>query len=242
MKFYKYLLVLGCFLCTAQISAQHTPKTMIYFYTSPASESVIINDLRLMSGNEAMLDTGMNHIRLWAPNHYILDTLLYVKAGQPIDFIYNFTALPGYEEHLRLSSRYFNKKAVNFYTPVIATGALITTMGLTYLSAQNRYDEANALWSEYLYEDNDLAGKFSEFEAARDSYRNQIRSFYIQSGALLISGYFLYRGIRWIQENKKPKYKGDKDPFLQFDRAYVFSSSAQRGNSTIQASLIFTLN
>lgn len=238
------LIIVALLCCFAATSwSQKNNGTLFRIFTTPASETVIINDKKLEHGNMVFLDSGANHIRLWATNHYSIDTVVFIEQSEmPVDFTYNFQPLKSYKVHLKKSSHYFNRKTLNVYMPIAISGGLIISMGVTYFSAQSNYERANELWDEYLYQDFNLDGSFANFEKVRDKYKKQRESFYIQGGVLLLSSYFLYKGIQWLGKNKKPHYKSEKDPFLSFDKAFLTSNSLNSNSSPVQLGLTFNLN
>ncbi|HAD97143.1 MAG TPA: hypothetical protein DCG19_07030 [Cryomorphaceae bacterium] len=207
------LLILSSKVAFAQIDST---RTTVSFFISPTPQTFMVGDSLLVTGNKMKLEPGTYPIKAWIPTYELIDTSLTVKTGaKPFKFMLRAEKRsPAYLEYLAKSSEYQTQKTLNFTLPVIATSILAGTATYTYFKAQSQYEDANKALKLYRNENrpDKLDEGYTEFDNTREAYRQNIISFYSQVGALAISSYFLYRGIKWLRQNKAPQYKEEKNP------------------------------
>lgn len=239
----KYLLLIFFLLLGLSTIAQRDSISYLRVFTSPASETLIIDNKKIERGSSTVVKSGEHRVRAWSPHHYPLDTVIKVEAGKIQPFYYNLKGTPEYFEHRLLSKKHFNRKSFHYYLPLGSTVALAVSSTATYFIAQNTYDEANQLWVQYLRQGElNIDNTYALFDEARDRYATQRTYFYVQTGALVLSAYLLYEGIKWTKNNKKPVPRMDKDPFLNFDSAFLTPTTGLNSQNGLALTMIFNIN
>ncbi|MGB0176257.1 MAG: hypothetical protein ACPF9D_03765 [Owenweeksia sp.] len=207
------LLILG-----SKVGLAQTDSTTVSFFISPTPKTFMVGDSLLITGNKIKLEPGTYPVKAWIPTYELIDTSLTVKSGaQPFNFMLRAEKrTPAYLDYQVKSSEHQKKQTLHFTLPLVTTGILAGTATYTYFRAQSNYKEATEALEVYRNESrpDDLNERYTEFDNARESYRKNIISFYSQVGALAVSSYFLYRGIKWLRENKAPQYQEEKNPLV----------------------------
>ncbi len=239
----KYIFLILLFLLSGRIFCQVEESTLVRFIIHPPAESLMIGDSLLKKGNKIALSPGRHPVKIWSPTYTLTDTSVTVNEG---DKMINFVLVQKdhsetYTEYLQKVNSYENKRKVHFTLPLATTALLVGSTTITYFYTQARYDEAKAAFMEYKFDNQPTrVNSFEEFERARDKYRNGITSFYIQAGALAISSYFLYKGVKWARAKRIPKYGKEKNP-LALENVSVLPANGFQ-TSGFSMGLTFSLN
>lgn len=206
-------LMLSLFLLSSiLVMAQQTGTLKVYI--SPPAETIMIDDTELKFGNTAELKAGKYFLKAWAPDKKLLDTIIEVKAGEVNSFFYRFQPSEEYLDHRKVLAQYSKERTRHFVLPATATVLVGGSLLFTYLKGRQLRTDALNAYDEYYYAHTDqkVAEKRAEFVDLQSKYEGYVTAYYIEWGALALSSYFLYKGIKWIQKNKQPVYDQPKNP------------------------------
>lgn len=199
-------------LCVFKLAAQETGTLKVF--VSPPPETIMIDDKELESGNTIDLKPGKYFLKAWAPNKKLLDTIVEVKAGQVTSFFYNFIPSEEYVRQGNIIADYKTERSKKLTTPILTTGLVAGAMVFTYLKGNSVRDEALASYDKYQYTNTKINERAAEYSALQNKYKGYVTAYYVEWGALAVSSYFLYKGIKWAQKNKAPTFDPPKNPLV----------------------------
>lgn len=182
-------------------------------YLTPAAEAVTIDGELLEYGNTAKLKPGKYFVQAWCPNKALLDTVIEIKAGEIQSFFYRFENSDTYESYLQNSKAYGKERNLHFAIPLSTTAIIGGALVFTYLKGKQLQDEAESNYELYKYAGYDIKDRKAAFEESQKKYRGYYYAQFVEYAALAASSYFLYKGIKWLKDNPKPKLEKDKNPF-----------------------------
>ncbi len=199
-------------LCVFKLGAQETGTLKIFL--SPPPETIIIDDAELEFGNTVDLKPGKYFLKAWAPNKMLLDTIVEVKAGQVTSFFYNFLPSKDYLLQRNILGDYKVERGKKLATPILTTSLIAGALVFTHIKGNSIREEALAGYDNYQFASTKIDEKAAEYTALQKKYRGYVTAYYIEWGALAVSSYYLYKGIKWARKNKAPIFDSPKNPLV----------------------------
>ncbi len=199
-------------LCVFKVNAQDMGTLKLYI--SPPPATVMIDDVELKFGNTKELKPGKYFLKAWAPSKKLLDTIIEVKAGETTTFFYQFSPSAEYTKQKSILAAYNTERSKHLTIPVMTTTLVAGALVFTYLKGNSIRKEALESYDEYRYANTNITQKSADYTALQSKYRGYVTAYYIEWGALAVSSYFLYKGIKWVRENKAPSFDPPKNPLV----------------------------
>lgn len=197
-------------MCLLKVSAQDMGTLKLYI--SPLPETIMIDDTELKFGNTKELKPGKYFLKAWAPTKQLLDTIIEIKAGETTTFFYQFSPSAEFIKQKSVLAAYNTERSKHLTIPVMTTTLVAGALVFTYLKGNSVRDEALESYDEYRYANTNIAQKSADYSALQSKYRGYVTAYYIEWGALAISSYYLYKGIKWVRKNKTPQFDPPKNP------------------------------
>ncbi len=197
-------------LSISKISAQETGTLKLYI--SPPPETIMVDDTELKFGNSIELKPGKYFLKAWAPNKKLLDTIVEVKAGETNSFFYRFVNSDEFISQNRILGAYTKERNKHLAVPSITTALVAGALAITYFKGNSIRDEALESYNEYKYANSNINVEATEYLSLQSKYRGYVTAYYIEWGALAVSSYYLYKGIKWARKNKAPTFDPPKNP------------------------------
>ncbi len=199
-------------LCLFKVNAQETGTLKLYI--SPPPQTVMVDDTELKFGNTMVLKPGKYFLKAWAPNKKLLDTIVEIKAGDITSFFYRFAPSEEFLKQKSIIATYQAERNKHLSIPVMTTTLVAGALVFTYLKGNSVRQEALESYDEYKYANSNIDLKASEYTDLQSKYRGYVAAYYVEWGALAVSSYFLYKGIKWAKQNKAPTFDPPKNPLV----------------------------
>ena len=205
--------LLSILLLSLGFAATAQNEGTLRLYLSPPAEAVTIDGNVMDFGNSSTLKPGKYFLQAWCPNKALLDTIIEIKEGEILSFFYRFENSQAYNDYLYESQSYSKELNKHFTLPMASTVLVAGALVFTYFKGKELQEDAENKYELYKYAGFDLDKRKSEFEKAQKKYKGYYYAQFVEYGALVVSSYFLYKGIQWLKKNQKPQLAKDQNPF-----------------------------